>query len=330
MEHKTEYLENPRDNREYKSELFCKVFEDKKYLLDLYNCINHTEYQNADELEVNTIKNVVYITMKNDMSFLIDSNMNLYEHQSTYNPNMPLRGLLYLAQLYNKYIKKNNLNLFSSSALRIPIPQYIVFYNGLQNQPDEQVLSLSALFEKQGENQKELGCLECKARMININYGHNQELMNKCRRLEEYAIFVGKVREYAMNDMENRESAITRAIDDCIEQGILVDILKEQKAEVLELVLTTFNRELYEQGLREDAAKAAEKEVSEKMAGMLAEMEGMLAEKKEMQTEMEGMQTEMEGMQTEMEGMQTEIDDLKKQLEEKENMIAKLLAQTAE
>ena len=107
MNYKTEYLETPKDNREYKSALFCKVFENKKYLLDLYNCINHTDYQNVDDLEINTLENVVYITMKNDISFLIECNMSLYEHQSTYNPNMPLRGLLYLAQLYNKYISQN-------------------------------------------------------------------------------------------------------------------------------------------------------------------------------------------------------------------------------
>ncbi len=327
MEHKTEYLENPRDNREYKSELFCKVFEDKKYLLDLYNCINHTEYDNADELEVNTIKNVVYITMKNDMSFLIDSNMNLYEHQSTYNPNMPLRGLLYLAQLYNKYIKKNNLNLFSSSSLKIPVPQYIVFYNGLQNQPDEQILSLSALYEKQNVN--DFSCLECKARMININYGHNKELLNKCRRLEEYAIFVETVRQYAMKDLENHETAITRAIDACIKQGILVDILKEQKAEVLEMVLTTFNRELYEQGLREDAAKAAEKEVSEKMSGMLEKIQRMKEKYDAMEAEKDAMEAEKDAMEAEKDAIQTQLNDLKKQLEEKERRIAELLAQGA-
>jgi len=263
MKQKTEYLEFPKDNREHKSTLFCKVFENKKYLLDLYNGVNQTNYQNVDDLEVNTLENVVYITMKNDLSFLIDCNMNLYEHQSTMNPNMPLRGLLYLAQLYNKYIAKHNLNLFSSSAQKIPVPQYVVFYNGTQEQPDEQILLLSTLFKKKDERQYVDGCLECEARMLNINYGRNKELLNKCRRLEEYAIFVAKVRQYATEDIEKRESAISRAIDECIEEGILADVLKEQKAEVLELVLTTFNRELYEQGLKEDATKEANEKIKE-------------------------------------------------------------------
>ena len=278
MNQKTEYLEFPKENREHKSTLFCKAFEDKKYLLELYNGVNQTNYQNIDDLEVNTLENVVYITMKNDLSFLIDCNMNLYEHQSTLNPNMPLRGLLYLAQLYNKYVAKHNLNLFSTSAQQIPVPQYVVFYNGTQEQPDEQILLLSELFQKKDKRQHVDGCLECQARMLNINYGRNKELLNKCRRLEEYAIFVSKVRQYAAEDIEKRKSAITRAIDECIEEGILADILKEQKAEVLELVLTTFNRELYEQGLREDAAKEAAKKATKEANEKIAELEQQLEE----------------------------------------------------
>ena len=299
MNYTTEYLEVPKENREHKSTLFCKVFEDKKYLLDLYNCINQTNYQNIDDLEVNTLENVVYITMKNDLSFLIDCNMNLYEHQSTYNPNMPLRGLLYLAQLYNKYITKHNLNLFSSSTLEIPVPQYIVFYNGTKEQPDEQILLLSKLYQKQKERQSGVGCLECEARMLNINYGRNKELLDKCQRLKEYAIFIAKVRQYAMEDIEKREFAITRAINDCIEQGILVDILKEQKAEVLELVLTTFNRELYEQGLREEAAKEANDQI-EKLKQQLEETDKKnqeinkeLAEERRKNTELEARLAEL-------------------------------------
>lgn len=305
MNQTTEYLEFPKGNREHKSTLFCKVFEDKKYLLELYNGVNQTNYQNVDDLEVNTLENVVYITMKNDLSFLIDCNLNLYEHQSTINPNMPLRGLLYLAQLYNKYIAKHNLNLFSSSAQKIPVPQYVVFYNGTQEQQDEQILLLSELFQKKDKRQRVDGCLECQARMLNINYGRNKELLNKCRRLEEYAIFVAKVRQYAAEDIEKRESAIARAIDECIEEGILEDILKEQKAEVLELVLTTFNRELYEQGLKEDATK----EANEKIADL---------------------RQQLKDSDKQLEDKEKQLEDKEKQLEDKEKQIAELKAKIAE
>lgn len=247
--------EYPKSNREHKSSLFCKAFEEKKYLLDLYNSINGTTYQNEDDLEVNTLENVVYLSMKNDLSFLIDCNMSLYEHQSTYNPNMPLRGLLYFAQLYNKYIKRHNLNIYSTHLQKLPVPQYIVFYNGMKNEPDEKILLLSEAFQQDRARQYAGGCLECEARMLNINYGHNRELMKKCKRLEEYAIFVGKVREYTAKDPVHAELAVSMAVEECIREGILRDILISQKAEVLELVLTTFNKELYEKGLREDAVR---------------------------------------------------------------------------
>ena len=230
MNRKTEYREYPKGNREHKSTLFCKAFEE----------------------------NVVYISMKNDKSFLIDCNMNLYEHQSTYNPNMPLRGLLYFAKLYNRYVKENHLNLFSTTLQKIPTPKYVVFYNGTQEQPDEQILTLSEAFQKGKEGEYEDGCLECYARMLNVNYGHNRELMQKCKRLEEYATFVFKVREHTTRDPKNLSKAIERAVDECIEEGILADILTSQKAEVLELALTTFDRELYEQGLREEGEKIGE------------------------------------------------------------------------
>lgn len=258
MNRKIEYRGYPQGNREHKSTLFCKAFEEKKHLLELYNSVNNSAYQNPEDLEVNTLEDVVYISMKNDKSFLIDGNMNLYEHQSTYSPNMPLRGLLYFAKLYSRYVKENHLNLFSTTLQKIPTPKYVVFYNGTQDQPDEQILTLSEAFQKSKEGEHEDGCLECYARMLNINYGHNRELMQKCRRLEEYAIFISKVREHTTRDPKNLSEAIERAVDECIDEGILADILSSQKAEVLELALTTFDRELYEQGLREEGESIGE------------------------------------------------------------------------
>ena len=96
--------EYPAANRNYKDRLFRFVFKNKKDLLDLYNAINGTNYDDPEELEVNTLENVLYLSMKNDLSFLIDAELNLYEHQSTYNPNMPMRGLLYFAGVYNRHI----------------------------------------------------------------------------------------------------------------------------------------------------------------------------------------------------------------------------------
>lgn len=251
---KTIEYENIHGNRKYKDSLFRKVFRKKSDLLNLYNAINGTNYEDEKDLEINTLDNALYISVKNDISYILGCKMNLYEHQSSYNPNMPLRGLVYFAQLYNNYVQARKLNLFSSTLQRIPTPQYVVFYNGLKNEPDRQVLKLSDAF------MNEDGCLECEAVMLNINYGNNRELMERCRRLEEYAIFVATVRKYALDEKLSLTIAINRAMDECIEKGILLDILIEERAEVFMYILESFDKELYEKDLKEDAFEEGKKE----------------------------------------------------------------------
>ena len=121
------------------------VFSRKEDLLSLYNAINGTSYSNPDDLEVATLENALYLSMKNDMAFLLDVVLNLYEHQSTFNPNMPTRALLYFAKLYEKYIAIHEINIYSSAPKRLPFPQHIVFYNGTKDEPDRQTLRLSDL-----------------------------------------------------------------------------------------------------------------------------------------------------------------------------------------
>ena len=237
--------QNIHGNRNHKDSLFRKVFRKKKDLLALYNALNGTHYKNEDDLEINTLDNALYMSIKNDVSCIIGCTMNLYEHQSSYNPNMPLRGLIYFAQQYNIYTEKRKLNLYSSTMQKIPTPRYIVFYNGLRNEPDRQLLKLSDAFQTEG------GCLECEAVMLNINYGQNRELMEKCKRLKEYAFFIATVRKYAGNKMLKLGEAITSAIDECIEKEILLDILTEERAEVFMYILESFNKELYERDLKE-------------------------------------------------------------------------------
>lgn len=246
MNETTEY-QNIHENRRYKDSLFRMVFKKKEDLLDLYNAVNGTNYSNADDLEVNTLENVLYMSMKNDVSFMISSTMNLYEHQSTQNENMPLRGLLYFAKLFEAYVNDNGLDIYSSKLQKLPTPKYIVFYNGKNEEPDERMLRLSDAFMIKG------GCLECKTRLLNINYGRNKELMEKCRRLEEYAIFIARVGLNMKQGKMTLKQAITLAIDKCIQEGILEDILTKQRNEVLGVLLTTFNRELHEKTLKEDA-----------------------------------------------------------------------------
>lgn len=132
--------------RKYRDKLFRYIFRNKRDLLELYNAVNNTHYTDEEALEITTLEDVIYLSMKNDLSFIISCTMNLYEHQSTFNPNIPMRGLSYFTRIYENYIKKNNLNVYGSTKIKLPMPQFIVFYNGRTEQSDEIELKLSSLF----------------------------------------------------------------------------------------------------------------------------------------------------------------------------------------
>lgn len=134
-------------NMQYKDRLFKLVFREKKDLLQLYNAVNHTTYDKPEDIEVNTMEDVIYMGMKNDISFIIHNVLNLYEHQSTFSPNLPLRGLFYFADIYRKIVGKNS-DLYSSKLIKLPVPQFIVFYNGLGDAPEKQTLYLHDAFAK--------------------------------------------------------------------------------------------------------------------------------------------------------------------------------------
>ena len=102
-------------NRKYKDALFRFIFKDKKKLLSLYNALNNSQYTDPEELQITTKDDVIYMQMKEDISFLISSTLNLYEHQSTWNPNMPIRGLIYLATRYEEMIRRQDLDIYGRS-----------------------------------------------------------------------------------------------------------------------------------------------------------------------------------------------------------------------
>lgn len=252
--------------RKYKDILFRFIFKDKKELLQLYNAINGTSYKNPDDLLITTMEDVIYIGMKNDLSFLIANEINLYEHQSTLNKNMPLRGLLYLAKMYESYVETNGLNRYQKKLIPLPFPRFIVFYNGDEEIGEELYLKLSDAFEKREEEP----AVECVAKFININYGHNQELMQKCERLGEYSYFVACVKDY-LKEGRNQKEAVTCAVNECIEKGILKDVLEKHRAEVVDMFLTTFDKKMYEEALREEGREEIEEKYAEQ-SKQLAEL----------------------------------------------------------
>ncbi len=225
--------------KKYKDKLFRKIFQNKKDLLDLYNAINLTDYKDPAALEITTIDNAIYMSMKNDLSFMIGFVMNLYEHQSTFNPNMPIRGLSYFARLYEAYMSKYELNVYGKKRIVLPAPQYLVFYNGRANQPDDMELKLSDAFFPPLQD-GEAPVLECRVRMLNINLGHNEALMQRCHRLWEYAKFVDEVNQN-LDHGYSLERSVNTAIDTCIQQDILKDLLVQSRSEVLLMFLTEYD-----------------------------------------------------------------------------------------
>ena len=232
----------------YKDRMFRMIFSEKEKLLELYNAVSGKNYKNPELLTINTLENAIYMSMKNDISFLIDSRLSLYEHQSTYNPNIPLRFLHYLSDLYEAMV--DTIKLYSSSSVQIPPPRFIVFYNGIQERPDCETICLSDLYSVEEETVS----MELKVVVLNINEGHNKELMEACRTLWEYVEYVRRVRMY-LKEM-SIEAAVERAITECIAEGILRDFLRKNRAEAKAMSIYEYSEEEHIRMEREVAFKA--------------------------------------------------------------------------
>ncbi len=243
---KTKTKTQPVVIRNYRDTLFRMLYRNKVRLLSLFNAVNGTHYDNPDDLTITTLEGVLYLGMKNDVSCIIDMMMQLYEHQSTVNPNMPLRNLFYVSDLLQKYIYEEGLDIYSRKQIKIPTPKFVVFYNGDEEQPERKEIRLSKAFSANtGETNMELVVLQ-----ININKGQNEELKAACKTLQEYAEFTERAREHR-KEME-LEDAIRTTIDECIRDGILKDFLLKNKAEVYHMCLYEFDVELHERVLREE------------------------------------------------------------------------------
>lgn len=228
-------MRNPIMNTKYKDSIFRMLFNEKEELLSFYNAVNGTNYMNPNELEIHTLEDVVYMSMKNDISFIIDGRLSLYEHQSTWNGNMPLRNLLYISNLLSGLTADKN--LYGSKTIPLPNPQFITFYNGSVNKPDRMVQKLSQAYEVTSDEVN----LELTVVVLNINYGHNQELMGKCPTLAEYVYYVQKVKEYSKE--RPIEEAVEMAIEHCIKNNMLAKFLRTHRNEVVHMSIFEYDAE---------------------------------------------------------------------------------------
>lgn len=236
-----------RNKRNYRDVFFRELFgENKQALLELFNALNGTAYIDVNNLEVVTIEGAIYISWKNDVAFMVAGIINMYEHQSTINPNLPIRMLIYLGQEYQRLINGDYKDIYGKTLIHIPTPKCVVLYNGEDNMPAETILNLSDAYENKNIEPD----ADLRVRVININPGFNSELVEKCKTLSGYITIVQKIRE--LKQQYEIEKAINMALDFCIENNILAEFIRKRRAEVFGSLLTDFDKEKYERNRYEE------------------------------------------------------------------------------
>lgn len=236
-----------KENREHKDSVFVDLFYQdetaKKNLLSLYNALHDTNYEDESIIRKVKVDDVLYKNFRNDISFEVNGLVLVFgEHQSTINRNMPLRFLMYLGRAYEQLVDSKA--RYRTTLVKIPTPEFYVFYNGEKEQSLERVLSLSdAFMNPAGENS-----IELKVKVININSDKAHEILDKCGILKEYSQFISMVRKYS-----DEESAIKKAIKECIEKGILADYLKRKGSEVENMLIAEYSYEEDMQVKQEEA-----------------------------------------------------------------------------
>ena len=245
---------------EYRDRLFNFLFgssEHKDWTLSLYNAVNGTAYTDPEQITITTIRQVLYMGMHNDVSFMIVGEMNLYEQQSSFNPNIPLRMLQYVGHLYEKLITEQKKNKYGRTLIRLPVPKLVVFYNGTDEQPDESVLRLSDAFD---ENRRADADVQVRVRMVNINQGHSAQLMSACEPLREYTEFISRVQE--LEATMSLQSAIDQAITEMPDAFVIKQYLEAHKSEVKEMLTTEYNEKKQMELFYEDGRKEGEKQLA--------------------------------------------------------------------
>ena len=239
--------------RNHKDGVAYKLFSGKKESLSLYNSIMRTDYTDPDELEVVTLNSAIYIGRKNDNAIILHFNMLLTEFQTTFNPNMPLRTLIYVSNEYEKYIAEHELNLYSEYIQKIPTPHFVTLYYGSKEQPEKQILRLSDAYKNKTENPE----LELMVTQYNVNPSYNEELKRRCPELDGYIKYVEKTRKYHKTGM-TYEEAVKKSVDECIEEGILKEFFVKNKAEVISMTIFEYDEEEHMRLEREEQYRKGE------------------------------------------------------------------------
>lgn len=252
-------------NREYKSDVFSMLLSEPDNALQVYNALNHSDYTDASMVEAKTLENGISLTVRNDAAFIVGTDINFYEHQSSYNPNMALRQLIYFAHTIESIVKSKS--LFSHKRISIPFPHFVVFYNGTEKRRASETMRLSDHYSRKAdESELELICT-----VYNINPGNNGELLEKCPVLGGYTQFVEKVRSN-MEEMSDLD-AVEAAIDSCIEERILSDFFIRRRDEVTKATMIDMTYETQmKYAIQEAKEEAMEEGIAKGRIDMMARM----------------------------------------------------------
>ena len=251
-----------RDNVavKYKDNVFCMLYRDKKNLLELYNALNNSNYINVNDLKVTTLNGGSYMKYKNDASFLLSMNLYMFEQQSSRNNNMALRFLHYVSDVFRELFSNDMLH--RRSMIKIPVPHFVTFYNGLEKWVDEEAeIKLSDMYEIPVDDPQ----LELKVRVININ--KDADILSKCKTLRDYMTFVNKVRYKTAAEREDVKLAVLEAMDECIEENILVDFFEQHREEVVEVSIYDYDEEEVRRVLAEEYAQEVAQGMAQELVG---------------------------------------------------------------
>ena len=226
--------------RTYKDSVFVTIFHDKSKLIELYNALFDTNYDESTLIDIVTIKDVLFRTLKNDLAFVLGGRfVVLVEHQSSINENMPLRDLMYISTVLKRMI--DTTRLYREKRLMIPCPSFVVLYNGTKDFPAYRELRLSDSFL--GEKQKdEEDALQLIVKVYNINTEKNSEVLGRCETLRQYSRFVEIMRSYK-EDSELTNDVIVEVLDKCKKEGILTEFLDKYGTEIVEMLFKELTRE---------------------------------------------------------------------------------------
>ncbi len=236
-----------KTNRNYKDSVFVDLFAHditaKENFISLYNALHGTNLKvETTDVQPVMLERVLYMKYYNDIAMLIDGKIViLIEHQSTINKNMPFRFLEYIARIYEKITTKDE--KFGRKLVKLPVPEFYVFYNGKDDYPIESVMKLSDAFmqlDGKLKNQFENANypLEISVKVININVDKENPILKRCEALREYSEFIEQVRFNIENDVPE---PFTNAIKQAIKKGFLSDYLNRKSTEVQNMLLAEYD-----------------------------------------------------------------------------------------